>query len=78
MKNPEQRIEFLRSLVEKSVFGVCQDLSDRIGIRTSKVRMYFIYASFIAMGSPLIIYLVLAFWKNIKRYITSPGETIWD
>lgn len=67
-----------RNLVETSAFGVCQDIADRIGIKASKVRMYFIYTSFIAMGSPLIIYLILAFWKNIKRYLTNPGEMLWD
>ena len=73
-----KQIESMRSLVERSVFGVCQELGDRLGIKASKVRLYFIYTSFIAMGSPLIIYLVMAFWLNLKKYFTRQDEIIWD
>ena len=74
----ERYLEAIRELIEKSVFGVCQDLGDRLGIEASKVRLYFIYTSFIAMGSPLIIYLVLAFWLNVKKYFARQKRVIWD
>ena len=73
-----KKIETARNLVERSVFGVCQALGDRFGIEASKVRLYFIYTSFIAMGSPLIIYLVMAFWINLKKYFTRQDEIMWD
>ena len=73
-----KKIETARNLVERSVFGVCQELGDRFGIEASKVRLYFIYTSFIAMGSPLIIYLVMAFWINLKKYFTRQDEIMWD
>ncbi|MDH3651050.1 MAG: PspC domain-containing protein [Saprospiraceae bacterium] len=59
--------EHFRNLVEKSAFGVCAYIGDRFGIRTAKIRLYFIYTSFVAMGSPIILYLFLAFWLNIKN-----------
>lgn len=62
-------IEALRSIVEKSVFGVCSLIAQKVGISSGKVRLYFIYTSFITMGSPLIIYLILAFWINLKTYL---------
>jgi phage shock protein C len=71
-------VEQMRSLVERSAFGVCQDIGDRIGIRASQVRLFFIYTSFIALGSPLIIYMILAFWMNVKKYFTRQDEVIWD
>ena len=71
-------IDKTRNLVERSAFGVCQDIGDRIGIRASQVRLFFIYTSFIALGSPLIIYLTLAFWMNVKKYFTRQDEVIWD
>jgi hypothetical protein len=40
-----------------------------MGIATSIIRRYFIYISFLTMGSPLIVYLFLAFWMNVKKYI---------
>jgi len=59
----------IKQFVEWHVFGVCTAIGDRIGIATTIIRKYFIYISFITMGSPLIIYLFVAFWMNIKKYI---------
>jgi phage shock protein PspC (stress-responsive transcriptional regulator) len=59
----------VKQFVEWHVFGVCTAIGDRIGIATTIIRKYFIYISFITMGSPLIIYLFIAFWMNIKKYI---------
>lgn len=61
----------LREFIEGQAFGVCSAIGERLGIATSRIRMWFIYISFLTMGSPVIIYMVLAFWMNIKRYILS-------
>lgn len=42
-----------------------------MGIATSTIRKYFIYISFLTMGSPLIIYFFIAFWMNVRQYIWS-------
>lgn len=55
--------------MEWQAFGVCSAIGEKMGIATTRIRMWFIYISFLTMGSPLIIYMVLAFWLNIKRYI---------
>lgn len=70
-------MERLKYFVEKHVFGVCSYLGEKLGISTSRIRLYFIYTSFITMGSPIIIYLVIAFWINLKKYIRD-RYTIWD
>ncbi len=59
----------VRHFIEWHIFGVCTAIGERMGIATSIIRKNFIYVSFITMGSPVIIYLFLAFWMNIKRYI---------
>src|SRR5580700_1417437 len=61
----------LKHFIEWQVFGVCTAIGERMGIATSRIRTWFIYISFLTMGSPLIIYFILAFWMNIKRYILS-------
>jgi len=71
-------IEYLRAVIEKSAFGVCQAIGDRLGIQASKIRLYFIYTSFITMGSPLVIYLIIAFWMNVRKYFRNPGKLLWD
>lgn len=60
----------LKSFIEWHVFGVCTAIGERMGIATSRIRLWFIYISFLTLGSPFIIYMILAFWMNIKRYIT--------
>ena len=60
-------LEYLKSLIEKHAFGVCSYIGEKLGIAAHKVRMYFIYASFFTFGSPVIIYLVLAFCLDFKR-----------
>jgi len=66
----------IKDVLEKSAFGVCSYIGEKIGIATSRVRLYFIYASFIALGSPLIIYLALAFWVNIRKYFKAARDLI--
>ncbi len=61
----------LREIIEIHAFGVCSAIGEKMGIATSRIRMWFIYISFLTLGSPLIIYMVLAFWINIKNYIYS-------
>ena len=59
----------VKQFIEWHVFGVCTAVGEKMGIATSTIRKYFIYISFLTIGSPVIIYLFIAFWLNIKRYI---------
>jgi phage shock protein PspC (stress-responsive transcriptional regulator) len=61
----------LKNYIEMQAFGVCTALGEKFGIATSRIRMWFIYISFLTLGSPLIIYMIMAFWLNIKNYIYS-------
>ena len=73
MNHIEDLFDSNRHILEKSAFGVCQQVGDWMGINPSRIRLYFIYASFITFGSPLVIYLVMAFWLNIKKYTAVQG-----
>ncbi len=59
----------LKDFLEWQAFGVCSAIGEKLGIATARIRMWFIYISFLTMGSPVIIYMILAFWMNMKRYI---------
>jgi phage shock protein PspC (stress-responsive transcriptional regulator) len=61
----------IRELVELQAFGVCTAIGERLGIATSRIRIWFIYISFLTIGSPVIIYMILAFTLNIKQYIAA-------
>jgi phage shock protein C len=68
----------LKHLLEKSLFGVCSYLGQKMGIASARVRLYFIYLSFVALGSPVIFYLFVAFWINVKKYIKKNKNLIWE
>ncbi|HRH33624.1 MAG TPA: PspC family transcriptional regulator, partial [Catalimonadaceae bacterium] len=55
-------MEKFKSFVEQRAFGVCTWLGNGIGVSTSSIRLYFIYVSFLTIGSPVVVYLILAFW----------------
>ncbi len=59
----------LKYFIEWQLFGVCRNIGQKLGIASSRIRLWFIYVSFITMGSPVIIYMIMAFWMNMKQYI---------
>ena len=59
----------LKNFIEWQAFGVCTAIGEKMGIATSRIRMWFMYISFLTLWSPIIIYMIMAFWMNIKRYI---------
>ncbi len=67
----------LKSFVEWNAFGVCTAIGQRLGIATSRIRQYFMYTSLLTLGSPIIIYMVLAFWRNIRKYIWAAKRNPW-
>lgn len=72
-------IDQLKPFCEMSLFGVLAPLGDRMGIASSKIRMFFIYISFFSFGSPIFIYLAVAFIINIRLYIRNRRRNpVWD
>jgi phage shock protein PspC (stress-responsive transcriptional regulator) len=70
-------MEQFKSILERSLFGVCSYLGEKMQLTSARVRLYFIYLSFITFGSPIIFYLFLAFWVNIRRYVKRHKDTIF-
>ena len=68
----------LKYFVEGTVFGVCTFLGESLGIASSYIRLFFIYATFISIPSPIIIYMILAFWINLKKYINRKKNPVWE
>lgn len=70
-------IEKIQFNLEEYTFGVCTRLGEKLGIATSHIRLFFIYASFITFGSPVILYLGLAFIMNLRKSLRKRSP-IWD
>jgi len=68
----------LQNFFEDKAFGVCTRLGEKLGIATSSIRLFFIYTSFLTFGSPVIIYLALAFIMNIRKHLRRRSNSVWD
>jgi len=67
----------LQKYVESNAYGVCNKLSEKLRMPTSSVRLFFIYASFMTFGSPVIIYLALAFVMDFRKILRRRNNTLW-
>jgi phage shock protein PspC (stress-responsive transcriptional regulator) len=66
---------------EMRSFGVCRWWATKLGIRIEKVRLGFIYASFLTFGSPLVIYVAMAWILEHKHYFKfqrAKRKSIWE
>ncbi len=74
-----QLIEIIKTWFERQAFGVCEWWGDRLKIRSTNIRLFFIYTSFLTVGSPIIIYMVMAFWKKMRTMISAQRRgSVWD
>jgi phage shock protein PspC (stress-responsive transcriptional regulator) len=70
-------VKRIQLFFEEHAFGVCTYLGDKLGVATSSIRLFFIYASFLTLGSPVILYLSLAFMINMRAHLRK-RSSIWD
>jgi phage shock protein C len=70
--------ETLKFSVESQVFGVCEAIGNRLNMPVKNIRLFFIYASCLTIGSPVIIYMILAFWIKMKDYVKGKRNPVWD
>ncbi len=70
-------VDKIQFFFERNAFGVCTRLGEMLGIASSNIRLFFIYASFLTFASPVLIYLALAFVMNIRKYLRKRNP-IWD
>jgi len=63
---------------EQQSFGVCAYIGERFSISTSKLRLFFIYATIIGVGFPLIIYLSAGIVLDFRNYVKKMRKFLWD
>ena len=72
-------VEKFKEFCEMRMFGVFSYLGDAMGIASSRIRMFFIYITFLGFGSPIFVYLAMAFIINIGKYIRRRRRNpVWD
>jgi len=68
----------LKYFFEKHGFHVSSRLADKLGMRASSVRLFFIYISFVTVGLGFGVYLTLAFWIKLKDLIRGKRSSVFD
>lgn len=68
----------LKYFFEKHGFQVSSRLADKLGMRASNVRIFFIYISFVTVGLGFGVYLTLAFWIRLKDLIRGKRTSVFD
>ncbi|MDT4844860.1 hypothetical protein FQZ97_788290 [compost metagenome] len=63
---------------EKRSFGVSTYLANKFNMSTSKVRLFFIYSSFLAVGFPILFYILAAIVLDIRNYMKKARLRVWD
>jgi hypothetical protein len=63
---------------EKNGFHVSSRLADRLGMRATSVRLFFIYISFVTVGLWFGVYLTLAFWIKLKDLVRAKRSSVFD
>ena len=63
---------------ERYSFGVCTYFGQKFKISIAKIRLFFIYSSFLAVGFPIFFYVMAAFVLDIRGYIKKIRLQIWD
>lgn len=68
----------MRYFFEKHGFHVSSRLADRLGMRATSVRLFFIYISFVTVGLGFGFYLTIAFWLKLKDLIRAKRTSVFD
>ena len=68
----------LITFFEKQSFGVCTYIAERFNLSISKIRLFFIYSSFLAVGFPIVFYIMAALVLDVRRYMKRIRQRIWD
>jgi hypothetical protein len=71
-------VKQLKYFFEKHGFNASSRLADKLGMRVSSVRLFFIYITFVTAGLWFGIYLTLAFWIKLKDLIRAKRTSVFD
>jgi phage shock protein PspC (stress-responsive transcriptional regulator) len=63
---------------EKHGFFVASRLAERLGMRATNVRLFFVYISFVTVGLGFGFYLTIAFLLKLKDMIYTKRSSVFD
>ncbi|SHN21833.1 phage shock protein C (PspC) family protein [Cyclobacterium lianum] len=69
-------MEKVKLFFQERAFGVCSKLGEKLHFPIDSIRLFFIYSSFITLGSPVIIYVSLAMTMKLRKYFRRMNNPI--
>ena len=75
---PLKMIQSILTFFERYSFGVSTYLGEKFDMSISKIRLFFIYSSFLAVGFPIVFYFLAVFVLGIRTYMKRIRTRIWD
>lgn len=70
--------ERIRNFMEFNGFNVIARIADKFGVRASRLRLLFIYLSFVTLGITFGFYLMTAFFLWVKDGIIVRRKSVFD
>jgi len=70
-------IHYFLNILSKQFFGVSSWWANRLGVKASYVRLFFIYATF-TNGLTILIYLSMIFLLKIRNHFKYKRRSIFD
>lgn len=71
-------IQRIFAFFERYSFGVCSYAGERLNISSAKLRLFFIYVSFISVGLPVLVYLFAGFILDFRTYVKRRRSRVFD
>ncbi|NQX81403.1 MAG: PspC domain-containing protein [Flavobacteriaceae bacterium] len=71
-------IKKTRYFLESHGFDVLSRLSEKIGLSTIHVRLFFMYLTFFTLGLPFVLYLLMALGLKIKDAFYTKRKSVFD
>ncbi|MFV0304846.1 MAG: PspC family transcriptional regulator [Moheibacter sp.] len=68
----------LRNFLEFNGFNVISRIADRFGVRASRLRLLYIYLSFVTLGVTFGFYLIMAFFLWVKDGFIVRRKSVFD
>ena len=79
MTNVHQQLHyFFRGFIEKRIFTFCSELATRMNLSAFSVRSYFMYTSFLAYNSPLLINMSYEFLLHFNKHFRRRRSLVGD
>ncbi|ASU35639.1 PspC domain-containing protein [Mucilaginibacter xinganensis] len=71
-------LQKILTFFERYSFGVCTYLGEKFNVSIGKIRLFFIYSSFLAVGFPLIFYIFAGIVLDIRKFVKRVHTRVTD